>query len=136
MGWRDIIKDTVGDLLDGDGDKKPPKEPPPRPGRDIEILVAPRNSEAHKAATARANDSTVFAERKLFRALNRAAEHLNSQGRCTVHLKIAGGEYTGKAKTGTWLVPPNRSIRLHLQDSSAATVTTGAPVSLSASRVG
>ncbi len=133
MGFKDFItdalkdgvKDAVGDILDADKGKKPPADRPDPPGQDLEILVAPRGSAAHDAATRRAGDAVV-AERKLFRAFDRAAEHLNTQGPCTVTLRIAGGEYTGKARTGTWLVPridaPGSTFRVlggHADDWSA-----------------
>ena len=109
FSWKNLAQ-AGAELLLGDDD--PPKKPrpkdaePPEPaGIDIEIFVAPRGSDAHAAAEERADDERTFAERKLFRALNRAAEHLDSSGPCTVTVRVAEGQQTGKANTGTWLVP-------------------------------
>lgn len=81
-----------------------------------EVLVAPRDSAASETAAALADGSTVFAERKIHSAFGRAQELLAGCGDCTVHVKIAGGSYEGKARTGQWTFPevqaPGATLRI------------------------
>lgn len=85
------------------------------PGNTYLIYVAPKDSPAYTAAQAKADDQLVFAERKLHRALNRAAELL-ATGSHTVNILVAAGAYTGKAKQGTWVIPaianPEGTLRI------------------------
>lgn len=69
------------------------------------VLVANRGTEAHAFAEQTANGSTVFAERSLWRGLNKAAELLNEGGDRTVKVLVAEGEYTGQFDAGVWKVP-------------------------------
>lgn len=84
--------------------------------QDIDILVAPRGTPANEAAAARADDRTVFAENRIHRAFQRAAEHMAGCGVCTVSVRLAAGAYTGRGDTGMWLVPeivaPGASLRI------------------------
>lgn len=73
---------------------------------DYVILVAPRDTPAAEYAAAQANDQTVFAERRLFRALNQAAEILGAGGAHTVTVMVAAGEYPGQTGLGVWEIPP------------------------------
>ena len=67
-----------------------------------EVLVAPRDSVAYENSSSMADDSSVFAERKIHAAFAQAQELLVNCGDCTVHVKIASGTYEGKARTGQW----------------------------------
>lgn len=72
---------------------------------DLEILVAPRDSDAYATAEAAEQAGTALAERTIVRGLLRATEHLAGCGSCTVRVKIAAGAYDGKAGSGRWSVP-------------------------------
>ncbi|MCG8461279.1 MAG: hypothetical protein MI919_33755, partial [Holophagales bacterium] len=95
------------------GGRRPDPDPPPppetttgpKPGQNLDILVAPRGSEAHSKAEELADGQLVVAERKLWKAFERAAEHLSSQGPCNVTIRLAAGAYAGRMRTGTWLIP-------------------------------
>ncbi|MEM1271159.1 MAG: hypothetical protein AAGI08_14050 [Bacteroidota bacterium] len=69
------------------------------------VLVAPKDSEAYEFAKTKENGETVFAERKLFKGLNQAAELLNAGGERTVTVFVAAGTYTGQFGAGVWKVP-------------------------------
>lgn len=79
------------------------------------IYVAPRDSPAAATAAAKANDTTVFAERRVHSALTKAAELLQS-GPHTVNVLVAPGVYPGKLKAGVWVIPvinnPEASLRI------------------------
>ena len=75
------------------------------PNGDYEILVAPRGTAAAETAAARADGTRVRAERRLFRAINRAAELLAEPGATTVTIRLAAGEYPGQAGLGVWTIP-------------------------------
>ena len=79
------------------------------------ILVAPKDSPAYSFAKGRAADATVFVERRLHRALARAAELLQS-GEHTARILVAQGAFTAKANQGTWVIPhiDNPAGTLHL----------------------
>ncbi len=79
------------------------------------ILVAPKDSPAYAFAKGRAADATVFVERRLHRALARAAELLQS-GEHTARILVAQGAFTAKANQGTWVIPhiDNPAGTLHL----------------------
>ena len=79
------------------------------------IFVGPKNSPAYETAKAKADDTTMFAERTFHKALGQAAELLAS-GPHTVTVYVAQGEYRGKAKQGIWVLPPidNPEGRLHI----------------------
>lgn len=79
------------------------------------IYVAPRDTPAAAAATAKANGNTAFAERTLQRAFNKAGELL-AKGSHQATILIAGGNYTGQAGVGMFNVPqiknPQASLRI------------------------
>lgn len=83
---------------------------------DLTVLVGPKGSPAFKAAEAAADGASVFAERKLHKAFDRAAQHLAGCGDCTVNIKVAGGTYEGKGRTGQWSFPdvqaPKATLRI------------------------
>lgn len=72
---------------------------------DYIILVAPRGTPANEFAASKANDQTVFAERRLHRALTRASEILAQGGAHTVSVLVAAGAYPGRTGTGVWEIP-------------------------------
>ncbi len=72
---------------------------------DITILVAPRDTPAYEAAVNMADDTTIFAERRIHRAFTRAAENMATCGECTTTIKLAAGAYTGRGDTGMWTFP-------------------------------
>ncbi len=82
---------------------------------DYVIYVAPKNTTAYENAGAKANDTTVFAQRTFHRALTQAADLLQS-GSHTVTVVVAQGQYFGKAKQGIWVVPvidnPEGTLRI------------------------
>ena len=84
--------------------------------QDITILVAPRDSPAYEAATSLEDESTVFAERRIHRAFDRAADHMAVCGQCMVTINLAGGAYTGRGDTGMWTFPevvtPDAGLRI------------------------
>lgn len=81
---------------------------------DLTILVAPRDSAAAEQAAALADGKTTLAERKIHRAFDAASAHLSGCGSCTVTVKIAGGEYIGKARTGQWIFPDTKAPQASL----------------------
>lgn len=87
----------------------------PAQANEYIILVAPKDSPAYAFAQSKANDTNVFAERKLHRGLTRAAELLQA-GTHTVKVFVAQGQYTGKTNRGTWVVPviDNPNATLHI----------------------
>ena len=83
-----------------------PGAPLPADGASTQaILVAQRGTPAYEFAQSQANDQTVFAERKLWRALRKAAELLNEGGERTVLVAVAAGEYDGEFGGGVQKVP-------------------------------
>ena len=78
------------------------------------ILVAPRDTKALENAKAKENGKTVFTERKLYKALKKAAEFLNQPGAQEVRVYIAAGEYTGQMKQGQWTVPAIKNAEASL----------------------
>ena len=100
---RNIVALGAGVMLLG----ATPTDPSPKTETvvDYVVLVAPRNTPAAEHAAGAANGETVFAERRFFRALAKAAELLNEPGPNTVTVRVAGGQYTGQANQGTWVVP-------------------------------
>ena len=72
---------------------------------DYAIYVAPRDSVAEKTATGKANDTQIFAERTLHRALTKAGELLAKPGQNSVRVLVAAGQYKGKAGQGVWKIP-------------------------------
>jgi hypothetical protein len=80
---------------------------------DLTIYVAPRGSDAHQFAISNF-ESPV--EKRIHKAFQRAADHLNSCGNCSVDIRLAGGEYLGKAKVGLWTFPqvqaPDASLKI------------------------
>ena len=77
----------------------------PATANDYVILVAARDTPAAAYAEAQANDQSVFFERRLFRALNRASEILGQGGAHTVSVLVAAGQYPGQTGTGVWEIP-------------------------------
>ncbi len=72
---------------------------------EINILVASKKSAAYATATARANQTNSFAAKSMARAFTLAGEKLAACKTCTLNIKIAAGDYTGKAGTGHWVFP-------------------------------
>ncbi|MBL4615256.1 MAG: hypothetical protein JKY27_10345 [Magnetovibrio sp.] len=72
---------------------------------DIDILVGAKGSAAYDTAKARANKTTIFAAKSVTKAFKTAGQQIMACGDCTVNIKIAAGDYFGKAKTGHWLFP-------------------------------
>lgn len=79
--------------------------PLPLLAQDITILVAPRDTPAHDMASEMEDDATIFAERRIHRAFDRAATHMAACGTCTVGIRLAAGSYTGRGDTGMWTFP-------------------------------
>ncbi|NNF07208.1 MAG: hypothetical protein HKN21_10650 [Candidatus Eisenbacteria bacterium] len=79
------------------------------------IYVARKDTPAYTAAQGKANETTVFAQRTLHKALRQAAELLQT-GPHTVTVLVAEGAYVGKAKQGVWVIPvidnPEATLRL------------------------
>lgn len=96
------------------------------------ILVAPRDTPAAEFAASRANDQTVFAERRLHRALTRAGEILAQGGPQTVSILVAEGAYPGRTGTGVWEIPTidNPEARLRILGGFNADFTGRQPFSL------
>lgn len=88
----------------------------PVSAQNIDYLVAPRGTAAYDAAKAREDGQAVFAERSLTAALRNAHETLSGCGACRVTIRIASGEYDGKAGTGQWSLPeviaPDASLHI------------------------
>lgn len=86
------------------------------PVMEYVILVAPRDTPAAQHAAGAANGETVFAERRFFRGLAKAAELLGQPGAGKVTVKVAAGQYTGQANKGTWEIPAvsNPEATLHI----------------------
>ncbi|MEM6286761.1 MAG: hypothetical protein AAF845_06355 [Bacteroidota bacterium] len=82
-----------------------PAVPEAASANDQIVLVAQRGTPAHDFAEANENGSTVFAERKLWRGLQRAAELLNEGGARTVTVAVAAGDYDGEFGGGVQRVP-------------------------------
>ncbi len=72
---------------------------------DLEVLVAPRGSEAYGTAESMADGTAVMAERRIHNAFRAASARLAECGGCTVTIRIAGGTYTGRADAGLWQFP-------------------------------
>ena len=107
-------------------------------GTEITILVADKQSEAYKNAKSKANDKTIFAERKMHKALSRVAELIKAKKKCpmprvrglpwpkcdlpaadrylTINVKVAHGDYKGKGGRGNFsvaeLIAPDTTLRL------------------------
>ena len=85
------------------------------PQNPIVVFVAPRGTPAHARAEELANGQTGFAERALWRGLEKAAELLNG-GAAEVRVVIAAGDYTGRFDEGVWRVPaidnPNGTLHI------------------------
>lgn len=83
---------------------------------EINILVANQDTPAYAAAKGLANDSTVFAERKLHKALNRAREILRENKEATLNIKVAAGKYVGKGGKGGFgfseVISPGATFRM------------------------
>ena len=104
----------------------------------ITVLVANKKSAAYKNAKAMANDKTIFAERKLHKALSRVEDLIASKKKCPeprvrgleappcklaendrdwiINVKVAQGEYKGKGGRGGFSLSevkaPNTVLRL------------------------
>ena len=105
---------------------------------EVNILVANQDTPAAKAAAAKADGKTIFAETKLFKAIDKAVEVITAKKHCpvpkkqglpvpactltpnerylVVNIKVAGGEYTGKGGKGGFSVPeiiePDTTLRI------------------------
>ncbi|WP_412062210.1 hypothetical protein [Rubrivirga sp. IMCC45206] len=88
----------------------------PAPLADAIILVGPRGTPAYEFAQSRENGSTVFAQRKLWRALQQAAELLNEGGQRTVTVGVSQGDYDGEFGAGVQKIPritnPDGTLKL------------------------
>jgi len=69
------------------------------------ILVGEPESSAFEFARSVASDETIFAERRLHRALTRASQLLADSGPQTVRVLVASGKFPGKTGQGVWEVP-------------------------------
>jgi hypothetical protein len=82
-------------------------------GADIQILVAEKENPAAANADKLANGTTVFAEKKLHKALDKAAELLTGDN--VVTIKLAAGQYEGKGGAA-WSFPevaaPKATLRI------------------------
>jgi len=80
---------------------------------DLTIYVAPSGSDAHQFASSNFASSV---ERRIHKAFQRASDHLSSCANCSVEIRLASGEYLGKAKVGLWTFPqvdsPNASLKV------------------------
>jgi hypothetical protein len=79
--------------------------------KDYTLLVATKGSDAFKNAQKMANDDTIFAHKKIFKALSQATEILNKGQADTVNIKIANGKYEGKGKAGHWEIEDIKNIK-------------------------
>jgi len=107
-------------------------------GKTVDILVAPKGSPALEAAQAKANDDTVFAEKSLSKAADRAEELIRAAPKCpqpkhpklppppcdlteeqrslTINIKFAAGTYAGKGGRGGFgmgeVIAPDITLRI------------------------
>lgn len=79
--------------------------------QNLEIYVAPKGSVAYENAVQLDNGPV---ERRIHKAFNSASQHLNSCSNCSVTIRLAGGEYSGKANIGTWSFPETKAGSSHL----------------------
>jgi hypothetical protein len=83
---------------------------------DFTILVANKDTAAFEAAGKLADDAAVFAESRLHKALDRAAELIGANPDAVVNVKLAAGEYAGKGGAGGFTFPeviaPGATLRL------------------------
>lgn len=105
---------------------------------EVNILVANKDTPAAQAAAARANDKTIFAETRLFKAIEKAVDVINAKKHCpqprvkgmtappctltpderylVVNIKVAGGTYEGKGGRGGFRIPeiiePDTTLRI------------------------
>lgn len=84
--------------------------------QDITILVGPKKSAAYDTAKSMADKKTVFAAKSVTNAFKTAGEQIAACPTCTFNIKIAAGDYYGKAKTGHWFFPdvvaPEATVRI------------------------
>jgi len=82
----------------------------------VNIYVGPKNSLALENAKQIASAEQSTAARTLTKAFNAAAKKLVDCNGCTVNIKVANGQYLGKAKTGMWNFPdviaPKSTLRI------------------------
>ncbi|MBL4575444.1 MAG: hypothetical protein JKY51_04995 [Opitutaceae bacterium] len=83
--------------------------------KDLTIYVAPKNTPANEYATTLAQTDGSTVERKIHKAFIAASSHLTSCGSCTVSIKLAHGEYEGKAKAGLWIFPDTIAPKANLK---------------------
>jgi hypothetical protein len=105
---------------------------------EVSILVANKDTPAAAAAAAKADGKTVFAESRLFKAIDKAAEIIGAKKHCpqarvkgmevppctltpeerylVVNIKVASGEYQGKGGKGGFSIPeinePDTTLRI------------------------
>lgn len=82
----------------------------------VTLLVGPgSSSEAYLYAESQANGNSIKAFKSFHTAMTEAAALLTA-GKSHVTIKVAGGEYDGKAGSGTWSLPivKNAGGKLHL----------------------
>lgn len=107
-------------------------------GKTVDILVADKKSDAYKNAKAKANDDTIFAERKLHKAFSQAEKLIRAKKKCpqprhpklpppkcnlsaderelTINIKVAHGNYAGKGGKGGFgfseMIAPDTTLRI------------------------
>ncbi|MEM0961439.1 MAG: hypothetical protein AAGK21_02710 [Bacteroidota bacterium] len=101
---------TVRDIASPTGTSTPTSTPSPQPTTASSqpthlVIVAPRGTDAYANAQGLENGTTVFAERRLWRGLAKAAELLNEGGSRVVHVAVAAGDYDGEFGGGVQRVP-------------------------------
>lgn len=79
---------------------------------DLAIYIAPSGSQAYTAAS---DLGLGPVERRIHRGFQLAADHLGQCGGCEVVINIAGGDYAGKARVGTWVFPDVRALQSSLK---------------------
>lgn len=79
---------------------------------DLVIYIAPADSQAHAAAS---DLGLGPVERRIHKGFNLAADHLGQCGKCEVVINIAGGDYAGKARVGTWVFPEVSAMQSSLK---------------------
>lgn len=96
---------------------------------DIDIFVGPKGSAAYDTAKVRADKTTTFAAKSLTKAFKTAVQQVTACGTCTVNIKIAAGDYFGKAKTGHWVFPDvvAPTVRVRILGGYDDSFTTRAP---------
>ena len=84
--------------------------------QEFTILVAQKGTPADESARKLADDTSVFAERKLHKALDQAVELIEANPKATVNVKVASGAHEPKGGRGTWtvsqVIAPEATLRI------------------------